>query len=55
MELKFVLPPLSAVELARIFAALSVIDDGAVAMGNLDSEYAQVYRKLDTEKQMVSV
>ena len=55
MELKFVLPPLTAEELAIVLASLSKLDDLAVANGQLDNEWAVVYRKIDGEKQVVAV
>jgi hypothetical protein len=55
MELKFVLPPLTAKELGIVLASLSKGDDLAVANGQLDNEWAVVYRKIDGEKQVVAV
>jgi hypothetical protein len=55
MELKFVLPPLTAKELGIVLASLSKSDDLAVANGQLDNEWAVVYRKIDGEKQVVAV
>jgi hypothetical protein len=41
--------------LGIVLASLSKLDDLAVANGQLDNEWAVVYRKIDGEKQVVAV
>jgi hypothetical protein len=55
MELKFILPPLTAEELGTVLGALSSIDDRAVKAGDLNSQWAQTYRLIDENKQVVGL
>ena len=55
MELKFILPPLTAEELGTVLGALSSVDDQAVRAGDLDSPWAQTYRLIDENKQIVGI
>ena len=55
MELKFILPALTAEELGTVLGALSSVDDQAVRAGDLDSPWAQTYRLIDENKQIVGI